>query len=205
MRRSIPGTLDVRAMAALAGNSNMKAIDTRYRGYRFRSRLEARWAVFFDKMDTRWEYEPQGYALPGAGAYLPDFYLPESKWLLDIKPLPPNFDGEPWMVDGSKEERFAKTMISREIGFAVVFGTPGPVVVDNSEKHSYAACIYGDSPYFFCTCPECGKLGLEYCGHGERICPHSTGAKCFSYDDPRLLCAFDAARAARFEFGETPA
>jgi len=26
----------------------IKAIETQYRGYRFRSRLEARWAVFFD-------------------------------------------------------------------------------------------------------------------------------------------------------------
>jgi hypothetical protein len=25
-----------------------KAIETHYKGYRFRSRLEARWAVFFD-------------------------------------------------------------------------------------------------------------------------------------------------------------
>lgn len=28
----------------------MKAIETRYKGYRFRSRLEARWAVFFDAL-----------------------------------------------------------------------------------------------------------------------------------------------------------
>ena len=28
--------------------SDIKAIETYYKGYRFRSRLEARWAVFFD-------------------------------------------------------------------------------------------------------------------------------------------------------------
>ena len=28
--------------------SEIKAIETYYKGYRFRSRLEARWAVFFD-------------------------------------------------------------------------------------------------------------------------------------------------------------
>jgi hypothetical protein len=37
------------------------AIETRYAGCRFRSRLEARWAVFFDTLKLRWEYEPQGY------------------------------------------------------------------------------------------------------------------------------------------------
>ena len=41
----------------------MKAIQTEYKGYLFRSRLEARWAVFFDACGVRWEYEPEGYDL----------------------------------------------------------------------------------------------------------------------------------------------
>ncbi len=32
--------------------SEIKAIETRYKGYRFRSRLEARWAVFFDALSV---------------------------------------------------------------------------------------------------------------------------------------------------------
>lgn len=51
-----------------------RAIETRYKGYRFRSRLEARWAVFFDSLGLKWEYEPEGFELP-SGRYLPDFYL----------------------------------------------------------------------------------------------------------------------------------
>lgn len=51
----------------------IKAIETRYKGYRFRSRLEARWAVFFDAMGMKWEYEPEGFDLGDAGWYLPDF------------------------------------------------------------------------------------------------------------------------------------
>jgi hypothetical protein len=50
------------------------AIETRYAGCRFRSRLEARWAVAFDHMEIRWEFEPQGYDLP-SGRYLPDFRI----------------------------------------------------------------------------------------------------------------------------------
>ncbi|MCR5811567.1 MAG: hypothetical protein K6G34_09355 [Lachnospiraceae bacterium] len=53
----------------------MKAIETEYKGYKFRSRLEARWAVFFDACGVRWEYEPEGYALPDGQFYLPDFLL----------------------------------------------------------------------------------------------------------------------------------
>lgn len=64
----------------------IKAIDTVYEGCRFRSRLEARWAVFLDTLGVRWEYEPQGY-LVGARRrpYLPDFYLPELRWWVEVK------------------------------------------------------------------------------------------------------------------------
>jgi hypothetical protein len=50
----------------------IKPIQTRYKGYHFRSRLEARWAVFFDALALEWEYEPQGFEL-SSGLYLPDF------------------------------------------------------------------------------------------------------------------------------------
>ncbi len=49
-------------------------IPTRYKGYHFRSRLEARWAVFFDHLKLDWDYEPQGYVLEST-PYLPDFRL----------------------------------------------------------------------------------------------------------------------------------
>lgn len=35
--------------------SEIKAIETYYKGYMFRSRLEARWAVFFDASGIKWE------------------------------------------------------------------------------------------------------------------------------------------------------
>lgn len=37
---------------------DVKAIPTVYAGVRFRSRLEARWAAFFDLCDWDWRYEP---------------------------------------------------------------------------------------------------------------------------------------------------
>jgi hypothetical protein len=33
-------------------------LEIRYAGVRFRSRLEARWAGFFDGIGSRWNYEP---------------------------------------------------------------------------------------------------------------------------------------------------
>lgn len=51
-----------------------QAIPTKYRFHLFRSRLEARWAVFFDRIGIRWSYEPEGYSLSRTG-YLPDFQI----------------------------------------------------------------------------------------------------------------------------------
>lgn len=53
----------------------MKVLPTCYQGQNFRSRLEARWAVFFDYLSIKWVYEPEGYDLGDGVWYLPDFYL----------------------------------------------------------------------------------------------------------------------------------
>lgn len=69
----------------------MQAIQTEYNGYKFRSRLEARWAVFFDMLKVRYHYEPEGYVLDDGKKYLPDFYLPDWCAYVEIKgqwPLP---------------------------------------------------------------------------------------------------------------------
>lgn len=62
----------------------IEAIETIYRGYKFRSRLEARWAIFFDHMDIRFQYEPEGFKL-ASGWYLPDFWLPQVRMWAEVK------------------------------------------------------------------------------------------------------------------------
>lgn len=47
-----------------------RGIPTFYNGSQFRSRLEARWAAFFDLVGWEWDYEPTD--LPG---WIPDFVL----------------------------------------------------------------------------------------------------------------------------------
>lgn len=67
-------------------SKDIKAIETVYDGYRFRSRLEARWAVFFNSLGVRFEYEPEGFEL-SCGRYLPDFYLTDLDLYVEIKPF----------------------------------------------------------------------------------------------------------------------
>jgi len=52
-----------------------KALVTKYNGYNFRSRLAARWAVFFDTVGIDYVYESQQYDLADGLTYVPDFYL----------------------------------------------------------------------------------------------------------------------------------
>lgn len=69
----------------------IKAIETEYADCWFRSRLEARWAVFFDALGVTWEYEPEGFHT-SAGNYLPDFYLPAQKTWVEVKGDPAGMD-----------------------------------------------------------------------------------------------------------------
>lgn len=62
----------------------MLAIPTQYKGYRFRSRLEARWAVFLDALNAKWSYEKKGYILEGHW-YLPDFWVEDWNTWIEIK------------------------------------------------------------------------------------------------------------------------
>lgn len=60
-------------------------IPTLYNGARFRSRLEARWAAFFDLVGWKWDYEP--FDLPG---WIPDFIIHgdrERVLLVEVKPV----------------------------------------------------------------------------------------------------------------------
>ncbi len=65
---------------------NVRPIETSYNGYRLRSRLEARWAVYFDAVGIKWMYEHEGFYLPDWSMYLPDFYLPELDCYAEVKP-----------------------------------------------------------------------------------------------------------------------
>jgi len=52
----------------------MTPIQTQYGGQFFRTRGEARFAVFFDACQLHYEYEKEGFWLEEGGKYLPDFF-----------------------------------------------------------------------------------------------------------------------------------
>lgn len=62
----------------------VRAIPTYYSGIKFRSRLEASYAMAFDEFKIRWAYEPEGYNIDKTN-YLPDFWMPDIKTFFEVK------------------------------------------------------------------------------------------------------------------------
>lgn len=63
-------------------------LQTKYDGRHFRSRTEARWAVFFNSLGFHYEYEKEGFDLDGRW-YLPDFWLQPFDRFLEVKGAEP--------------------------------------------------------------------------------------------------------------------
>lgn len=98
-------------------NNNIKAIETCYNGFRFRSRLEARWAVFFDSLGVKYEYEFEGFELGDGTRYLPDFLVHGSRdFYCEIKP------SQPSVTEMKKAELLA---YGTGIPVDIVMGLPG--------------------------------------------------------------------------------
>lgn len=145
----------------------IKAIITEYNGYRFRSRLEARWAIFFDALDLKYQYEPEGYEI-GDIKYLPDFYLPDLDIFVEIKPSAPPLD------ELRKVQAFADY---KQI--VLIMGQPGATFDQYGAGVSieYVASRYmpllgpekehalWDSPSVFIQCRDCERVGLESRGY----------------------------------------
>ena len=59
------------------------AIETRYAGINFRSRLEAKWAVMFDLLKWGWTYEPTDF-----NGWIPDFAIHGKEIIyVEVKPV----------------------------------------------------------------------------------------------------------------------
>lgn len=111
----------------------LAAIETNYAGCRFRSRLEARWAVFFDHLGVEWQYEPQGYTVgPYATPYLPDFWLPGLKLWVEVK--------------GQIEEDGVRTLIYAASGAGLPLEPGGQAPLRNLGPWSKRILVLGQIP-----------------------------------------------------------
>ncbi len=192
------------------------AIQTEYKGYLFRSRLEARWAVFFDACNVRWEYEPQGFVLGNGTCYLPDFLLHDVEGraagdlYVEVKGVMTAADAEKIYAFSMPDDSGDEYRV--EIPTLIVAGIPeGETIydIDNyCEDWGYSGFPgFGEGPYpfnfqtidgdYFVAHPGVNKAGhFELFGDdGSYLCDRNDGA---------TVAAYKLARQARFEHGETP-
>jgi hypothetical protein len=185
----------------------IKAIETRWQGYRFRSRLEARWAVFFDALGVAWEYEPEGFDLGAAGLYLPDFWLPSLGAWFEVKPESIQYPGEAWRKAEALAERNPVIVAGGNIGNheCTLFchdltddsgGGPNDFSAELAWSDHIGLCLIVEthrSDRVFCD-PDLSTLRWAINPFGLKHLPQQ----------PRIIRAISAARAARFEHGERP-
>jgi hypothetical protein len=180
----------------------IQPIETRYAGHRFRSRLEARWAVFFDTLNIPWEYEPQGYLLNGR-PYLPDFKL-----------ALPTGEAAFAEVKNSEADEFEGEHVDLCRALAHDSQLPVLLLVGPPAHRLYHQFTPGLEPKHFTAAffQDYGRLLTTADGYwfAKAQLNERTGAMEFS-DDERslrksfgdgLVAAVDAARSARFEHGE---
>lgn len=198
----------------------IKAIPTEYGGYWFRSRLEARWAVFFNAIGIPFRYELQGYNLDGI-KYLPDFYLPDIGQYFEVKPFPV-----------TEREYAVMCALCTESKRSVIVAEGDPYLCPTRDYHHHDWTRKGvESPYQLIEMNErsqsiSGKNFYEiehideqgFCTSNKRalgwksaICLDGYGfwypveaSAMNSKDRPVVVAAMIKARQARFEYGETP-
>lgn len=143
--------------------STAKAIPTEYCGIRFRSRLEARWFIFFERLGIKALYEHEGYQLDGAW-YLPDYWLPDLKVFVEVKPTKP-----------TAEERAKCEALARHTACDVVLVIGEPCTFlqafdrDHTASERWFADAGWDSDYYVCMCKFCRRFGWQYQGRWTRI------------------------------------
>lgn len=156
----------------------IKAIETTYKSCRFRSRLEARYAVFFDELGVKWQYEPEGFELPGGTRYLPDFHI-EAQGAYS----PGEHTYGPWVeIKGTK---------------------PTPSEVEKMRQLCESLCSYG---LLVWGQPGDGNfIHFHKEGHVDGTGADGCISYHLHADASLAIEAMVAARSARFEFGQSGA
>ena len=175
----------------------IKAIETEYNGYLFRSRLEARWAVFFDEIGLTWEYEREGFDLDGVW-YLPDFWIWEWNSFIEIK-------GDPSELESGIEKC---EMLSKGIKPMVflIYGPPDHKIhqvifprIDPSDNTTGAGI---ENPHNILQCRRCDGhwyghvAGLAWGPFGN--CKPGCNGEKFPWLSDELEKAFNKAKSYRF-------
>ena len=153
-------------LEGLNGFKNLQPIKTIFEGIEYRSRLEARWAVFFKRLNFKFEHEP--FTVENNGlTWTPDFIVYEGfanpfrkPPLVEIKPVRPNEDYIKHLQDiRNPDESDILICVGDNPSLEQQDGILITNVVLNGEttvRENYPV------PGFKCSrCPECGRYSIN--------------------------------------------
>lgn len=184
-------------------STTVKALPTTYAGIEFRSRLEARWALFFDELGITWAYEPEGFELP-SGNYLPDFWLP-------------GVNGGCWFEVKGQNPTPREQNLAIELSFAThgrqVFIAHGQLPRHHDrcgpvEGQGFDICVFAHRPqrdeddYYVdvfqaWTKCRCGRIGIATYCLTHYVCPDCPTGEPIGAG-PDVVRAYETARTHRF-------
>lgn len=181
----------------------MKPIQTIYKGYKFRSRLEAKWAVFLDALGMTWSYEDEGFDLGDGLWYLPDFFVEEWDCWIEIKgkkPIEEEIVKCARLAEGSNKLVLlvAGSPAVNEYNITV-FNSDDPTLdPDGSSRWEFGEGRYCGSEIWLVS-DEIGASVLNNIPQERDDKPPLAGTAAHN-----IVSALNSARQARFEHGESP-
>lgn len=141
-------------------------IPTAYHGTNFRSRLEARWAAFFDAVGWRWTYEPFD-----AAGYIPDFLIQGgAPFLVEVGPC---------VTTADYQEKAEKPLQLDQPVLVVGAGIYAPPIGMWGSAGLLTNDDWGSGPDWagWARCLECRRVGVFHSAGSFRLlpCGHSDG------------------------------
>jgi hypothetical protein len=144
-------------------------IPTTYKSTRFRSRLEARWAAFFDLLGWSWVYEPFD-----ADGWIPDFLIEgAAPLLIEVGPCIDRPDYERKAEDGAARYPDLPTLIAGVSpapiwGGGHVVGTPSAGLLTNDGPDGFDSSIAEAS---WASCRRCSEVGVFHTSGSFQVRP----------------------------------
>ncbi len=205
----------------------IKSIPTEFKGVRFRSRLEARWAAFFEALNFDWRYEHEPVVVEEATelapnaktcVWLPDFWLADVNLYIEIKPTEEEAAKCSGEIDGFNIQAGYHTNLwatAREKGEEYEWWKPGmPAAIvlfgePRAKKHGIITTgVFGDGGGFytfnattFAVCRRCSSPAVYLYLDDHLITirdgGHEPGARC---GDRWPIPAEEAYKAAQLQW-----
>jgi hypothetical protein len=183
----------------------IRAIETPYNGILYRSRLEARWAAFFDHLGVEAYYEYEGFKTEH-GNYLPDFWLPQLRLWVEIK-------GANTMTQAEYIQEYKMLRCVAQATKCRATRIEGFPHVERHNGAEYFHCDHSatgftmfafqpsgepEHGYHWFGCENCSEVSFEKYSTPLPHCPHCDAERGMMCNSPRLIKATKYASNLRF-------